>query len=132
MRTRKFRRQNRLPTKREDVLEVDVANGEPLLPEMVAASYGNDLGCILRDTVLINETMLRDPSRHHLQTLIITKLHKRYRFPKDYNDETDLNGNLVNTKALTKFTKALSSWKSRLRELILDGKDFSEASMAYL
>jgi hypothetical protein len=53
-------------------------------------------------------------------------------FPKDYNDETDLNGNLVNTKALTKFTKALSSWKSRLRELILDGKDFSEASMAYL
>jgi hypothetical protein len=117
--------------KREDFHEVDVANGEPLLPETVAASYGNDLGCILQDTFSINETMLRDPSRHHLQTLLIMKLHKRYRFPKDYNDETDLTTNLVNTKSLTKFTKALSSWKSRLREMICYGKDFSEVSMAY-
>jgi hypothetical protein len=93
---------------REEFYDVDPSNGEPLLLEMVAVGYGNDLGCILRDSVSINKTNIRDPSKHHLATLLITKLHKWLMFPQTYNDEEDLTRNLVNTHALGKFIRTLA------------------------
>ena len=57
--------------------------------------------------------------------LMITKLHKRYLFPPPCNNE-DLEKNLVNQKAMTKFSRALSAWKTRLRGRIDQGKTFDD------
>ena len=126
-----MRHPNKLRTQKEEVFTINEAKFEPLTPESVAASYGNDIGCILRDTVSINETSLRDPSRDHLQVLLIQKLHDRFKFPKPYHDKNDLTTNMVNKKALSKFTQALNSWKGRLRRMIREGKDYPEVSMKY-
>ena len=128
---KKMRHPNKLRTGRVTVLTIDEAKFEPATPESVAAGYGNDIGCILRDTVSINETSLRDPSRDHLQVLLIQKLHDRFKFPKPYHDKNDLTTNMVNKKALSKFTQALNSWKGRLRRMIRDGQDYPEVSKKY-
>ncbi|KAM0923513.1 hypothetical protein ACQ4PT_005494 [Festuca glaucescens] len=127
----KERHRNTLKTSMEEVYEVDHGSGEPLLPETVVAGYDNDLGCILRDTVSINEMNMRDPIKNHLVTLLITKLHKRFKFLEPYNDEEDLTSNLVNTHALGKFSPDLSSWKSRLRKMASEGVDFFKVHKAF-
>ena len=84
---KKMRHPNKLRTGRVSVLTIDEAKFELATPESVAAGYGNDIGCILRDTVSINETSLRDPSRDHLQVLLIQKLHDGFKFPKPFQDK---------------------------------------------
>ena len=86
---KKYRHPNKQRTQREEVLTIDEAKFEPLMPESVAAGYRKDIGCILRDNVSINEMSLRDPSGDHLQVLLIQKLHDRFKFLKPYYDKND-------------------------------------------
>ena len=59
---------------------------EPLEPEEPRKCYGNQVGCILRECVSINDDDLR--SKEHLTQLLLTKLHKRFKFPdRDDNIE---------------------------------------------
>ena len=59
---------------------------EPLEPEEPRKCYGNQVGCILRECASINDDDLR--SKEHLTQLLLTKLHKRFKFPdRDDNIE---------------------------------------------
>ena len=122
------RRLNELSTKREDVYEVSLANGEPINPEEVAANYGGQCGCILRTTVSIKDKEIR--KNVDICTYLLKNLHKRYTFPKDYNN-LELKTNLVNRKALGKFSRDLSSWKSRVRRLVDEKKSYTEVHKKY-
>ena len=46
-------------------------------------------------------------------------------FPPPYNNE-DLETNLVNLKAMTKFSRALCAWKTRLRARVDKGNTFDD------
>ena len=52
----------------------------------MAVCYGNQLGCILRDTSNINDTKIR--KNEHLKKLLLTRLHARFLFP-GRNDDVD-------------------------------------------
>jgi hypothetical protein len=114
---RKERALIKVGTKREVVNEVDPASGEPTLPEDLASSYPGQIGAILRETANINDTNIRHKLKTALSALLIAKLHARYEFPPPY-DNQNLHTNIVNTQALIKFSKALSSWKTRLRNKV--------------
>ena len=59
---------------------------EPLEPEEPRKCYGNQVGCILRECASINDDDLR--SKEHLTQLLLTKLHKRFKFP-DQDDNIE-------------------------------------------
>ena len=116
---KRIRSANKLGTGRLDVHSVHPGTGEPISPRAVSAGYGNNLACILRETVSINETNIREDNKEHLQMLLLTKLHQRYKFPDwraDVDPTTDPNMDRINQKALKKFSKDLSAWKNRVRE----------------
>ena len=124
-RQRKERGPNKLRTIREEFTEVDPASGLPTLPVHVAKGYGNSIGCILRELVNLNEEDLRSKSNEPLATLLIQRLHARYKFPEPY-DNLDIKKNLANTFALGKFSKALSTWKGYVRQELDAGSDFDK------
>jgi len=115
-RQRKDRRPIVLRTLKEEVTEVD-SDGNPTAPERIVKGYSLQLGCILRSTVSINTENLRQPDRGNLRNLLFTKLHERYKFPTEFAN-TSLKGNKVNNVALTKMSKALSTWKSNVKRMI--------------
>ncbi|KAK1621179.1 hypothetical protein QYE76_026696 [Lolium multiflorum] len=121
-RPRKARRQNTVGTGRDTVKEVDPASGLPVEPKDVAKGYGNQLACILREVVNLNETDLRAESKAPLRAQLIARLHARYKFLGDYASSHQTN-NIVNSQALLKFTKHLSSYKYMVRKLIAEGKE---------
>lgn len=129
-RPRKARRQNTVGTGRDTVKEVDPASGLPVEPKDVAKGYGNQLACILREVVNLNETDLRAESKAPLRAQLIARLHSRYKFLGDYAS-TDQTNNIVNSQALLKFTKHLSSYKYMVRKLIAEGKGFEEVHSAF-
>jgi hypothetical protein len=108
---------------------VDPASGIPKEPLKFAKGYGLQLAAILCDVVNVNETNLR--SKDHLRVQLISRLHARYEFPPEYRNQ-DLNKNVVNRYALTRFTKHLSSYKTMLREIIADHEPFEEVHRHFL
>src|ERR1041385_3683633 len=79
--------------------------------------HGADTGIMSpRNLMAIN---LRSRENSHYCQLLINKLHGRYKFPKPY-DNTKLKGNKVNTWALRKMSKALSSWKTQIGRAIIE------------
>ena len=123
-RQRKDRRPTVLRTLKEEVTEVD-SNGNPTAPERIVKGYSLQLGCILERTVLINTENLRHPDRGNLRNLLFTKLHERYKFPAEF-ENTSLKGNKVNNAALTKMSKALSTWKSNVKRMIEKGESYEK------
>ena len=123
-RQRKDRRPIVLRTLKEEVTEVD-SNGNPTAPERIVKGYSLQLGCILRSTVSINTENLRHPDRGNLRNLLFTKLHERYKFPAEF-ENTSLKGNKVNNAALTKMSKALSTWKSNVKRMIEKGESYEK------
>uniref|UniRef100_A0A453QB67 Uncharacterized protein n=1 Tax=Aegilops tauschii subsp. strangulata TaxID=200361 RepID=A0A453QB67_AEGTS len=115
---RKPRRPNMLGTDRIVINRVSEA-GLPLSPKKAEQGYSNGLGCILRETVSINETNLRSKANENLRALLISKLHTHYKFPDESLDETTP----VNNTALCKWTKLLSTWKSKAKSEYLE-KDY--------
>ena len=123
-RQRKDRRPNVLRTLKEEVTEVD-SDGNPTAPERIVKGYSLQLGCILRSTVSINTENLRHKDRGNLRNLLFTKLHERYKFPAEF-ENTSLKGNKVNNAALTKMSKALSTWKSNVKRMIEKGESYEK------
>jgi hypothetical protein len=123
-RQRKDRRPIVLRTLKEEVTEVD-SNGNPTAPERIVKGYSLQLGCILRSTVSINTENLRHPDRGNLRHLLFMKLHERYKFPAEF-ENTSLKGNKVNNAALTKMSKALSTWKSNVKRMIEKGESYEK------
>jgi hypothetical protein len=99
-----------LGTKREDFTQVN-ENGVPVEPKALDAGYGTQIGCIVRETVMINMRNLRDPGNAHLVQLLLQKLHERYDFPEEYKN-LNLKDNKVNQQALKKMSTALASWRT--------------------
>jgi hypothetical protein len=102
------------------------ASGYPLEPEEFLAGYGNQLRCILRSTIPLNTMNLRSEDNAHYRTLLLQKVHARYKFPNEFNN-LEVSGNCVNNAAISKMSTALVSWKVRVKKLILAGKTFEEA-----
>ncbi|KAK1643246.1 hypothetical protein QYE76_061051 [Lolium multiflorum] len=97
-------------------------SGQPQEPEAVAAGYGMQLGCIVRESMSINTVKIRGEGNEHLIELCLQKLHRRYKFPAPYNNLE--RSNPVNKLAITKMSNALSSWKSRVKAKIDKGESF--------
>ena len=123
-RQRKDRRPNVLGTVKEEFTEVD-SDGHPTAPKELVKGYSVQLGCILRSTVSINTENLRHKDRGNLRNLLFTKLHERYKFPAEF-ENTSLKGNKVNNAALTKMSKALSTWKSNVKRMIEKGESYEK------
>jgi hypothetical protein len=123
---RKDRRPNQLLPDWQEITQV-LENGYPLAPEEVVAGYGQQVACILRNTILFNTVNLRSEDNEHCCTLLLQKLHARYIFPPEYVN-MDLSKNPVNKAAITKMSTALASWKVRVKKLILKGQTFEEVN----
>ena len=121
---RKDRRPNALRTLKEEFTQVD-SDGNPTEPKHIVKGYSVQLGCILRSTVSINTENLRHKDRGNLRNLLFTKLHERYKFPAEF-ENTSLKGNKVNNAALTKMSKALSTWKSNVKRMIEKGESYEK------
>jgi hypothetical protein len=124
-RKRKQRRPNRVGTTRDIITAVDAKTGLPTEPKHVAKGYGLQLGAILRDVVDVNETKLRTKKKQHLQAQLLARLHARYEFPVEYRNE-DTKDNIVNRRAVSKFTKNLSGYKTMLRGMLGDNETWTE------
>ena len=118
------RRPNKVGTTRECFTVVD-ADGVPKEPAHLAKGYFLQLAAILRDTVSLNEASIRKKEKKHLRVQLLARLHARYQFPSEFDNE-DLTGNIVNTFALTRFTKALSGFKTLVRSMLKEGADFAK------
>jgi hypothetical protein len=79
-------------------------NGQPVEPAKLAAGYGPQLGCIMRESMSINQKNIRAKGN--------TRLNK------------------VNKLALMRMSTTLSSWKSRVKKRILVGKSWEEIKKA--
>src|SRR6187401_3216674 len=121
-RQQKDRRPTVLRTIKEEFTEVD-SDGNPTAPERIVKGYSLQLGCILRSTVSINSENLRHPDNGNYRNLLFMKLHERYKFPAQF-DNTSLKGNKVNNAALTKMSKALSTWKTNVKIMIKKGESY--------
>ena len=115
----KNRRQNWVGTGRVEITEVDPASGEPLEPQEYAKGFGNTCAAIAREICSINDGYLRRKINLATETLLIQRVHARYKFLADY-DNLDIKGNLVNEAALGKISKGLGSWRYRVRKMLLD------------
>jgi hypothetical protein len=104
---RKDRRSNQLKVDRHGITHVS-RSGNPLAPEEFVAGYRLQLGCILRSTVPLNTVNLMSEDNAHYRTLLLQKLHARYKFPDEYNN-LEVSGNCVNNAAILKMSTALAS-----------------------
>src|SRR4051812_11039130 len=116
------RKRNRKPTKvgtiRQEFTAVTTA-GVPTDPKCFAEGYGRQVAAILRNIVPITTINLRSRDNNHYCQLLLNKLNERYKFPDPYNN-TNHSGNKVNKWALRRMSKALSSWKTRVKNVIME------------
>ena len=82
----RIRKPNKLGIGKLVITKMAPGEFEPLEPEEPRKCYGNQVGCILQECVSINDDDLR--SKEHLTQFLLTKLHKRFKFPdRDDNIE---------------------------------------------
>ena len=84
------------------------------------------LGCIVRESMSINTKHIR--SNAALVDNLIRKLHKRYKFPAQY-DNLEVGTNAVNRLAVTKMSNTLSSWKTQVKGKIEKGQSWETISL---
>ena len=118
---------NKIGTEKLLVTEVHPAKFEPVAPAEVCKCYGNQVGCILRESASINAyDLMSIPNMEHL---LLTKLHSRFKFPnRDESKEPWLDDAMTNINAATmvKFSNAFSAWKVRVKRLIEKNKPMSK------
>ena len=123
------RKRNRKPTKVGTIRQeftVVTSIGIPTEPQRFSEGYSRQVAAILRNTVPITTINLRSRDNTHYCQLLLDKLHRRYKFPDPY-DNKNLKGNKGNKWALRRMSKALSSWKTRVKEAIMEhGKSWEE------
>jgi hypothetical protein len=81
---KKKERKDRKPQKLADTTnEITLVSesGLPLEPEDVAAGYGMQLGCVVRESMSINTKHLRSEANEKLVVNCLQKLHRWYKFP---------------------------------------------------
>jgi hypothetical protein len=88
-----------------------VPEGMPLSPKKAKEGYSNNLGCILYETANINDTKLRSKANTDKRKLLISKLHQRYKFLDEDQDENKI----INFTAISLFSRLLSGWKCKLK-----------------
>lgn len=120
-RARKERDKNKVGTVKETFTRVD-ASGAPKSPVKLAKGYGNQCAALVRENVSINTENIRRKENIPLATVLVQKLHARYKFPAPHTDSTDLK-DVVNSFALGKFSKGLSTWRSSVRKMLDKGPD---------
>lgn len=113
-----------LGSQRQEFTQVS-PTGAPEEPKDLAAGYGVQIGCMVREVVTINTRNLRDPANVHLVELLMEKLHGRYKFPDEFDNKV-VKGNIVNQAALTKMSTALASWRARVKKRIDEKKSWEE------
>ena len=115
----RVRKPNKLGTDKLLVTEVHPGKFEPIAPAEARKCYGNQVGCILRETASINDYDLRSiPNMEHL---LLTKLHNRFKFPDRDESKTPWDDDAmtdINAAAMVKFSNALAAWKVRVKRLI--------------
>ena len=106
--------------------------GHPLAPKHVVGTFGNQIGCMVRETVKITTSDLRKPENKPFHEILFRKLHALYKYPhpegepKKY-DNSEYIGNIVNNAALSKMNNCLAAWKHRVKVMIYeDKKTFAE------
>ena len=116
----RIRKPNKLGIGRLVITKMTPGKFEPLEPEEPRKCYGNQVGCILRECASINDDDIR--SKEHLTQLLLTKWHKRFKFPDlDDNIEQpwdDPQMKKINNHAMGMFSNDLSSWKGRVKRAI--------------
>jgi hypothetical protein len=93
----------------------------------VSACYGNQVGCILRETANINDIDIR--KKPQLEHLLLTRLHQRFQFPgrnDDVKPWKDDAMDKINNKAMGKFSNALDAWKVRVKRAIENNEPYSQ------
>jgi hypothetical protein len=121
---RKDRKPQKLADTTDEITLIS-ESGLPLEPADVAAGYGHQLGCIVRESMSINTKHLRSEANARLLDNCVKKLHRRYKFPAPYTDNLDLS-NKVNKLAITKMSNALSSWKTRVKNKITKNESWED------
>ena len=115
IRSRGYKKPNKLGIGRLVITKMAPGKFELLESEEPRKCYGNQVGCILRECASINDDDLR--SKEHLTQLLLTKLHKRFKFPdRDDNIEQpwdDPKMKKINNNATGMFSNDLASWKGR-------------------
>ena len=72
-----------------DVITEVSASGLPLAPTTVARGYNMQIGCIVRESMSINNSGLRHEDNAALVETLMKKLHQRYTFPEPFNKNVD-------------------------------------------
>jgi hypothetical protein len=72
----------------------------------------------------INTKHLRSEANERLVDNCLTKLHRWYTFPAEYNNMS--KSSKVNRLAITKMANALSSWRSRVKNKIQKGESWEQ------
>ena len=99
---RKERSKNKVRVLRQAITEVS-PGGAPLEPTGVAAGYGLQVACILRDVVPVYEDNIRDASKEGWRLRLIKRLHERYEFPPAYRADEDGNHDMKKLNAVNNF-----------------------------
>ena len=86
---RRTQRRNELGIGQIVVTEMHPKKLEPTAPKEARKCWGNQLGCILKETANINDERLR--LIPHMENMLLKKLHNRFLFPgrneKEYKDQ---------------------------------------------
>ena len=76
---RKVRSKNKVQALRQAITQVS-DGGAPLEPRGIAAAYGVQVACILREVVPVYADNIRDANKASLCLRLIKRLHERYEF----------------------------------------------------
>ena len=126
---KRTRRPNELGIGQIVVTEMHPKKLEPTAPEEARSCWGNQLGCILRETANINDEKLKKIP--HMEHMLLKKLHNRFLFPgrdegKYKEPWDDVAMTKINDKAMVTFTNDLSSWKVRVKKAIAKNEPWSK------
>jgi hypothetical protein len=124
---KRTRKPNELGIGQIVVTEMHRKKLEPTAPEEARKKWGNQLGCILRETANINDEKLKKIP--HMEHMLLKKLHNRFLLPgrteskEPWGDETM---KMINSKAMVSFTNDLSAWKVRVKKAIKKNEPWSK------
>jgi hypothetical protein len=125
---KRIRKPNKLGIGRLVITEMAPGKFEPLEPEEPRKCYGNQVGCILRECMTINDDDLR--GKEHFKQLLLTKLHKRFKFPgredKIEHPWDDPALKKINNHAMGMLSNDLASWKGRVKRAIKANEPMSQ------
>jgi hypothetical protein len=107
---KRTRKPNELGIGQIVVTEMHPKKLEPTVPEEARSKWGNQLGCILRETANISDEKLKKIP--HMEHMLLKKLCNRFMFPGRTESKELWDGDAmkkINSKAIVSFTNNLSA-----------------------